>query len=633
MPGRVPRVGDQNPVTTRTGIAGWIARAAREPGSWEFRRVSAVSRHDGPGGAPGSSAAGTGREHPACPAGQAAPDPREGEGSVGQVQRPSFRGAPIVVECRWISESTPFLEGLEDVPASARFDAASQRLELKRDPLGERALYYAVSPQRAAFASSMTALRESGAVTDLEIDPAAVDAYLAFGYIPTPLTIFRQIRRVRAGHAVTIDLRALARGPGNEASRGAPAAAVPIEERRCWALPERDGIAASPATMLDRIRAALARRTQGAARLGVFLSGGLDSSVVAALAAETAGTLASFSMAFGEERYDESSRSRRMARRLGSEHHEIRLDGVDAGLFGKIVAAMDEPFADPAAVPTWLLARASAEAGCATPLTGDGADALLAGDHWFRRVRRMDRLAALPRAARGAVVAFAALGGAREARRTADLARWAGLPPAEGYLAMRQKWSAEERRSIFEPSFAASIEAPWTAESYRAAPVRWRPGRLFEGAVALDTLHNLPDGLLMKVERMGRVHGVACRSPFLDREFVDWTARLDPRHLLRGRSGKDLLRRAAADLLPREIAFGRKQGLSVPTDAWLRGPLREVLEASFSPALVARQGIFRPQAMKRLKERFEGGRGDASAVSGQVWQIVVFQAWWLSLLG
>ena len=136
----------------------------------------------------------------------------------------------------------------------------------------------------------------------------------------------------------------------------------------------------------------------------------------------------------------------------------------------------------------------------------------------------------------------------------------------------------------------------------------------------------------MKVERMGRPHGIECRSPFLDREFAEWSARIDARLLLRGRNGKHLLRHAASSLIPAELAFGRKHGLLVPTERWLRGPLAGALREAFSEDLIREQGIFCGAHLRGLRERFDRSPGDA-ALSGRVWQIVVFQTWWRRTLG
>ncbi len=471
------------------------------------------------------------------------------------------------------------------------------------------------------FASDLATLRRAGALTDPALLPPAVDAFLSFNYVPAPWTIFRQAKRVRAGHVVTIDLGALGGGRAGA-----------VREAAYWTLPERGDEPATAAEMLERLQEAMERRLPRGEEAAVFLSGGLDSSLVAALAARAGRRVRTFSIGFADAAFDESQGARAFAHGLGAEHREILLDRIEAESFEEIVDRLDEPFADAACIPTWLLAREASAAGAPVAMTGDGSDALLAGDHWFRRMRRLDRLRAMPRGLRRSLAALAGLGGGREARRLRDLAAWAELPPAEGYLRMRERWRRAERLALYAPAFREQADPAAAEATWLDAPVAWRPGRLVEGALRLDAVHNLPEGLLMKVERMGRPHGVECRSAFLDREFVEWSARLDARLLLRGTSGKHLLRQAASLIIPREIAFGRKHGLMVPTAGWLRGPLRGVLEEAFAGALIARQGIFDAASLRGLRERFERAPGDAIA-AGRVWQLVVFQTWWRRTLG
>jgi asparagine synthase (glutamine-hydrolysing) len=380
--------------------------------------------------------------------------------------------------------------------------------------------------------------------------------------------------------------------------------------------------------MLARLDEALRRRLPPRGDVAAFLSGGLDSSVVTMLASRALGpgrTLHCLSAGFRESRLDESAHARRVARLAGASHREIQVHDIDAGLVRRVVRQLDQPMADAATLPTWILSR---EAAALSPvaLTGDGADALLAGDHWFRRLRALDRMERWPQSARGLITAAAALGGASRHRRQAARAALLDLPPADRYLAIRQKWTPEERLAVYTPEFAARVRVDAVANTYREAGAGWRPGASVDSAVRLDARHGLPEGLLMKGDKMGMAHGLETRSPFMDAEFAAWAAQLDLRHLIGGGHGKRLLKEAASRLLPRDLVWRRKQGLQVPMGRWLRRPLRDLAEWAFEPARLAAGGIFEPGALGRLKERFD--RGPASpALDGQVWQIVVLQAW------
>lgn len=502
-----------------------------------------------------------------------------------------------------------FASSLESPFAVAVWAEGTGRLVLARDHLGEKPLYYALTRGGVAFASEIKALRAAGALTDTSLYPPALDAYLSFTYIPAPWTIFTHARKVPAGHVVVFD-------PGKEP-----------QARRYWALPERSGERSSPADLLGLLTEAMRRRLPDEGPPAAFLSGGLDSSVVVALLArEVSDPVETFSIRFEEARLDESTHARAVADRLGTRHHEILLREVEADLVARTVTQLDEPFADAAAVPTFVLSReASGITRCV--LTGDGADALLAGDHWYRRMRRLDGYERIPAPLRWAVPAGAALGGASRYRRYRRIVGLLSLPRAERYLRTREKWTLAERREIYSGALKHLVDPALTEDTYLRSPVEWRPDGSVDGAMRLDAIHGLPEDLLMKIDKMGLAHGVECRSPFLDREFAEWAARADIDLLLRGLTTKYLLKKAAESLLPRDLVYRRKRGLQVPAGRWLKGCLRDLTESAFAADLVRRQGIFDETALGNLKKRFESGT-PGPVLAGKVWQIVMFQTWW-----
>jgi len=510
-------------------------------------------------------------------------------------------------------DSAAFASALEGSFAIAVHDRPGRRLVLVRDRLGERPLCYATPGGGLAFASEMKALVAAGLVQGWQVRPEALDAYLAFTYVPAPWTILEGVHKVPAGHVVEIDLPA--HGPCTP------------RLRRYWSAPPREGLRATPGEALRRLREALRRRLPSKGGLAAFLSGGLDSSLVVALLREEGfAGLPTFSVGFEDPSLDESAHARQVASLLGTDHREIILRDVAPDLVERVIAQLDEPMADAAAVPTWILARAASEVS-SVAMTGDGADALLAGDHWFRRMQRLDRLVRMPEAGRRLVTAAASLGGRRSGARMKELAGLAALSPSDRYLKLREKWTPQERLSIYSESFRARVDVELTARTYTGAPVRWEPGGSVDAAIRLDSIHGLPEDLLMKVDKMGMAHGVQCRSPFLDREWVEWASRIDTRLLLRFGTSKRLLKRAAAGLLPSSLVYRRKQGFRVPVGRWMRGPWRPLFEEAFSPGLLARQAIFDERALGALGKKFEAGPSSA-AEEGRIWQIVCFQTWW-----
>jgi len=502
-----------------------------------------------------------------------------------------------------LGDAAHFAESLQGAFAAVVWDAAAERLVLVRDRFGEKPLYWTRTPDGIAFASEIKMLRAAGMVPDASVSPEAVDAYLSFTYIPAPSTIHQKVQKVPAGHCIIFNVRA--------------GVAVAPESLRYFTLPDRSRQRATPADMLERLSEGLRRRLPASGPIAAFLSGGLDSSlVVALLAREGFRRLPVFSAGFADERLDESEHALRIARLVEAEHHLIRLTDVDPDLVGRVIFHLDEPMADAACIPTWLLSQ---EASRAAPVifTGDAADALLVGDHWFRRMHRLDHLERLPRLARALL----------PTRKLRHLAALADLPPAARYLRIRQKWTPAERAAIYAPDFRRRLDATAADASYLAAPVEWKRGGSVEAAVRLDSIHGLPEDLLMKSDKMASAHGVECRSPFLEAAFAHWAGRIPIHQLLvRGR-GKHLLRKAAEAILPRDLIYRRKQGFQTPVARWLKGPLRALVEAAFEPVFVRQQGIFDPAALALLRKRFEDA-APSPALAGQVWQIVCLQTWW-----
>ncbi|HET6373855.1 MAG TPA: asparagine synthase C-terminal domain-containing protein, partial [Candidatus Polarisedimenticolia bacterium] len=377
---------------------------------------------------------------------------------------------------------------------------------------------------------------------------------------------------------------------------------------------------------------AVERRMPASGPVVTFLSGGLDSSVVAALASRELGRrVTAFSIGFPQARLDESEHARRVAALVGAEHRLIMLESVEPDLVVRVIRQLDEPMADPATIPTYVLAREASAVGDVV-MTGDGADALLAGDHWFRRLQRLDAMERWPRPLRETVCLFAALGGPSRRKKAVALAALLDLAPAERYLRIREKWTLEERLDAYDGGFRSGLDTAATAATYVHAPVDWREGESVDAAIRLDTIHGLPEALLMKADKMGNAHGVESRSPFLDRRLAEWAARLDIGLLIRGGASKYLLKKTAESLLPRDLIYRRKHGFQIPLAAWLKGCLRDLTGAAFSPDLIRRQGIFDPAAIARLESRFRAGEA-APALAGQVWQIVAFQTWWTDVFG
>jgi asparagine synthase (glutamine-hydrolysing) len=509
------------------------------------------------------------------------------------------------------------VEDLRGMYAFAALDRRRGALTLARDPAGKKPLYYAVLQDGAlVFASEVAALVEADGV-ERALDRAAIEDYLALGYVPAPRTGLAGVRKLLPGEALRYEGGRLA--PAGRApwpGRGRAGAAAPPAGRSLYphatitagsninrtqtsilagsGLPEFSQPRFQQGTPAQRVRraviAAVRARLESDVPLGAFLSGGVDSTITTALTARLlraagAPPLSTFSIGFAEPRFDESGAARLAAAAIGTLHHE-RMLGPEAALeaIPSTALAHGEPFADSSAIPTWHLARLARER-VTVALSGDGGDEHFLGYRHQRALRALRWLDALaPASLRGLLARAAPPGGAdRTWRRQAGrLLAALGLPEAERYLA----WCG---------TFPE-----------RGAGVAARLRR--EGPLAFDRGVYLPDDILAKVDRATMAHGLEARAPLLDAGVVAAALALPPRaHAPVPWRGKAVLLAAFRDVLPAEVARRPKAGFGVPVSAWLRGalggPAREVLLS----ARARGRGIVDPTLAARLLEAHARG--------------------------
>jgi asparagine synthase (glutamine-hydrolysing) len=484
--------------------------------------------------------------------------------------------------------------------AVALWDARRRRLVLARDRYGIKPLYYRHAGRTLEFASELRALPRG------EIDLEALEAFLAFNSIPAPRSIFRDIRKLPAGHVLVwqedgeLVLSRYAR-PGPLEVRDADEAEL-VEELR--------------ARLRDSVRAHLLADVP----VGVLLSGGVDSAVLAALAAqETGEPVHTFTIGFEERSFGERADARLGAERYGTDHHELLVRPDPRLLLETLAGVFDEPFADSSALPTYLVSQLAAE-HVKVALSGEGGDELFGGYYTYAADLLADRLAPLAALARPLVERLPS----SSAKASFDykakrFVRAAHLPPLERHHGWKEIFSPDLRtelrgaRSTFDP-----------VDVYR--------GRYAEtaGAPQLARLQDvdfgiyLVDDLLVKTDRASMASSLEARVPFLDPVVTNFAFSLPTRHKVRGLSKKVLLRKAAAPLLPREIVHGRKRGFSIPAAAWLRGELEPFARETLSPATLNKQGFFDPVVVSRLLDEHVRGAEDRSR---QLWGLLAFTLW------
>jgi asparagine synthase (glutamine-hydrolysing) len=383
---------------------------------------------------------------------------------------------------------------------------------------------------------------------------------------------------------------------------------------------------------------AVATRVPAEVPFGVFLSGGIDSGLVAVLASRTWGRpFPTFSMRIDHRGYDESPLAAQVARSIRSEHHEVTMtarDGEEA--FTSWAAGMDQPLGDPSVLPTWLLAR-HASRHVPVVLTGEGGDELFAGYPTYLGHRHATLAAALPGPLTSLTLALARRFRPRHHHVTVAhlLERFLGvrgLGAFERHLAWFGTARAHEARALLAPELRAglaeddALRHARTLERQLADVEIVRPGRAHPLAAyqLLDFETYLPGGLLTKVDRCTMAHGVESRAPFLQPGLIAHALRLPESLRLRGTSGKFALRQVAASLLPREILTRRKQGFSPPFSAWSRGPLRSVVEDTLSESRVRAAGVLDPATVGPLVQAHLAGHEDRGRT---LWAVLMLQCW------
>jgi asparagine synthase (glutamine-hydrolysing) len=502
------------------------------------------------------------------------------------------------------------LDRIEGMFAIAIWDANNRRLLLARDRMGEKPLYYAPTPGGGlAFASELRSLRHAPGVSG-DVDPAALARYLVYEYVPSPQSMLRGVSKLEPGHKLVVR-------PGR-----------PPEVSRYWDLdfPDEDlrvnDVESATDVLLAELRRSVRERLVSDVPLGVFLSGGLDSSTVAALAAEVrGGDLDTFSVGFEDPSYDETDEARRVAQHIGSRHHEDRLSPrVLLELLPAIGKLLDEPIGDGSIVPTHLLAR-FARKSVTVALGGDGGDELFAGYPTFQA----ERFAALPAVAGIAGLAARALpvslGYFSLDFKLKQFAKGNGLDGARRHQAWLGSFSPAAALGALAPDVARAADGDlYDVIDRRLAHCNSRDR--WDRLMYFYAKGYLADQVLAKVDRATMAVGLEGRAPLLDSKIVGLACRLTSDLRLRGMQTKFLLKRAMRGILPDATLDRKKQGFAMPIGRWLAGDLRSWMEDELAAARIG--DFFAPAVVRRLMDEHTSGRADHRK---PLWTLLAFQQW------
>ncbi len=500
-----------------------------------------------------------------------------------------------------------FVRYLRGMFAIAIWDGRVGRLILARDRLGKKPLYWRLAGDRLTYGSELKAILEDPGV-ERNIDREALGLYLQYQYVPAPRTILRGVSKLPPASVLTWD------GGDPMIERYWTPEYAPKTDRTLG-----DDVAAG----LSLLREAVRLRLRSDVPVGVFLSGGMDSSVVTALAAEASSTpIRTFSLGFEEQGYDELPYARAIAQRYGTVHTEdvVRLDALS--LLPELADHFDEPHGDSSAIPTFRVSQLAAQQ-VKVVLTGDGGDEAFGGYPRYLPNRILDAMDVVPgpavrAAARAARVATSVFGSRGTVRRRLDLAEtMAGLDRDQRYL-QRMTFLAQGVRERLLGNGAGRL-----SPGYLLGVLRDGPEDPIDRLLRADLLTYLPEALLVKVDRASMANSLEARSPLLDHQLIEFAARLPvERKIAAGRS-KVLLREIAAQLMPKEHLDRPKMGFGVPIGDWFQGSLGDrYQELVLAPDSATRDSLDPSVAASLLeRHRSHGGQQDG------LWLLLMFELW------
>ncbi len=516
------------------------------------------------------------------------------------------------------------LRELNGMFALALWDARARRLLLARDRAGEKPLYYWRRGDTLVFASEIKSLLEYPGISRA-LDSPALTQYFFYGYFPTPRSVYAEIQKLPAAHRMLVEngelcvdrywrLEEHLRPPGRPRVK-------PREER------------ALAGELTERLRAACESRLVSDVPLGVFLSGGLDSSsLVAFMSALTPGNVNTFSIAFTEKTFNEEPYAAFVARHFRTQHHAVTADekALRRALL-TLADHLDEPIADPAVLPTYLLS-AFARQRIKVALSGEGSDELFGGYPTYIGARLAQYYLGLPRLLRRQVfgrlqrllpVSSGAVPVGLFLRRFLAHAERA---PAERHHIWFGMFSPQELDRLFSPQWAGP--RPPSTEIFRPL-ARALEGAQFDETISemlyLDFCLYLQDNLLVKIDRASMACSLELRTPFLDHRLIEFAAGLPGDLKVRRFQLKYLLKKAAEQWLPRRIVYRQKRGFSVPIARWMRQELRPLLDETLSEEKLKRQGLFNFEFVRRLLAEHRSEHADHRKT---LWTLFCFQLWY-----
>lgn len=504
------------------------------------------------------------------------------------------------------------LEHLRGMFAFAIWDARKRELFIARDRVGKKPLYYTITTSGTLiFGSELKSLREHPEFLS-EISVEALDSYLTFGYVPDPVTIFRDAHKLPPGHYLTFK---------NGSAR--------VEQY--WDFPyenEQENPARNEDECLEELRELLDEsvrlRMEADVPLGAFLSGGIDSSTVVGLMARHATQpVKTFSIGFHEDSYSELKYARIAAQRFGTDHHEFIVTPDICEIVDELVWHFDEPFADSSAIPTYMVSKLARQ-HVTVALSGDGGDELFAGYTRYALDRKRSGFAHLPHVLRQGIM--------QPLGRKLPHGAWGrnylhnvALNPLDRYIEEVSVFTRLNKPALYTDDFRQQLGTCEAAQRFREYAARSRANDALDPLLYLDSKTYLPGDILTKVDRMSMAVSLEARVPLLDHKLIEFVCKRIPASMkMKGLETKHILKRAVQDLVPAEILDRPKQGFGIPIDQWINQQLRERVFGTLTEPRTMQRGFIEPRYVNLLLEEHGRGRRDHAT---ELWALFMLELW------
>jgi asparagine synthase (glutamine-hydrolysing) len=498
----------------------------------------------------------------------------------------------------------------------ALWDERRQRLLVARDRMGEKPLYFTQTDEAFVFASELKAVVQHPSV-ERRVNLLALRKYLQYEFVPSPHTMLEGIHKLLPAHRLIFE-------------KGS------WRTEKYWQLSydgKRLKIGEEDAAeeVRNRLREAVRMRLVSDVPLGVLLSGGIDSSTMAEMACEAAGgRVKTFSIAFEEKSFDESSYARKVAAQLGTEHYEQRFTERDMlDIVPEIPRLLDEPLGDGSLIPTFLLSRFTRQ-HVTVALGGDGGDELFAGyptygAHRMARLYQMIpgfvRSGLIEPVVAGLPVSTENLSLDFKAKR---FVRGASHGAGTRHTIWMGSYDAVEQRKLLRPEIVAAYPDERVFDEVLPYDRLNGNGNLIEQMMKLDAAHYLSECVLFKVDRASMAASLETRAPFLDHTFIEFVLKLPIEMKLKGLTGKYILKKAMRGRLPDDVIDRPKKGFGMPVAKWVKGELRSLVRDTFSPERLNRRGLFNADYVQRMLDEHERGLADHRKL---IWTLLMFEMW------